>query len=311
MHMVGDIIPQLVDDNMNVILTQLPSVDEITAVVFSLNKNSVTGPYGFRVVFYQAYWDIIKVDVSNFVIDFFLNGWILSSFNSNSIMRKELLFFLYLGVPLFKGKPNKLFLQFIAYKIINKLASWKGSLLYFAGMSVTLAWDNVCKLIAEGGIGIRSLCMLNEASNLKLAWDIFNSSCSWAILIQKRVMRNNKNDKSISLWFDNWSGYPLYLDDDAPVLLDEPTVNGTMVNGHWGFAKSSTNILIRVDIRPDKRCWNHYSNGDLSLKFAYKFKRNRGTIKNCWRWIWNNFIPPSKSFMVRRLLQNKLSTNDQ
>lgn len=36
------------------------------------------------------------------------------------------------------------------------------------------------------------------------------------------------NDKSIILWFDNWCGYPLYLDDDALILLDDEI----MVNGH-------------------------------------------------------------------------------
>lgn len=36
----------------------------------------------------------------------------------------------YIGVPLFKGNPKKVFLQPIANKVIIKLASWKGSLLF-------------------------------------------------------------------------------------------------------------------------------------------------------------------------------------
>lgn len=40
--------------------------------------------------------------------------------------------FVYLGVPLFKGKIKAFFLRMIADKVINKLASWKGSLLSFA-----------------------------------------------------------------------------------------------------------------------------------------------------------------------------------
>src|SRR4051812_21655408 len=39
---------------------------------------------------------------------------------------------IYFGVPIFKGKPKNIFLQPIADKIINKLASWKGSLLSYA-----------------------------------------------------------------------------------------------------------------------------------------------------------------------------------
>lgn len=41
--------------------------------------------------------------------------------------------FVYLGVPLFKGKPKKCHLQPIADKIRLKLASWKGSLLSIMG----------------------------------------------------------------------------------------------------------------------------------------------------------------------------------
>lgn len=37
--------------------------------------------------------------------------------------------FIYLGVPIFKGKPRRRHLQPIADKIKSKLASWKGPLL--------------------------------------------------------------------------------------------------------------------------------------------------------------------------------------
>lgn len=41
--------------------------------------------------------------------------------------------FNYLGVPLFRGKPKKRHLQPIADRILNKLTSWKGSLLSIMG----------------------------------------------------------------------------------------------------------------------------------------------------------------------------------
>lgn len=53
--MVDETIPSLVDDNMNVILTRLPSLDEISAAVFALNKDSVPNPDDFGAVFYQSY----------------------------------------------------------------------------------------------------------------------------------------------------------------------------------------------------------------------------------------------------------------
>lgn len=68
---------------------------------------------------------------------------------------------------------------------------------------------------------------------------------------------------------------------------------------------------IPYDLRLDKRCWNFTSNGDLSLKTTYDFKRNRGTLKDFWRWIWNKLISSSKSFLVLRLIHHKLPTNFQ
>lgn len=76
--MVDDTIPRLVDDNMNYILTRLPSVVEITIAVFALNKDSAPGPDGFGVIFYQVYWDIIKVGVSNAGTNFF-SQWLDSA----------------------------------------------------------------------------------------------------------------------------------------------------------------------------------------------------------------------------------------
>jgi hypothetical protein len=41
--------------------------------------------------------------------------------------------FLYLGVPIFKGKPKALYFQPLVDKIKSKLSSWKTSLLSYAG----------------------------------------------------------------------------------------------------------------------------------------------------------------------------------
>lgn len=142
--------------------------------------------------------------------------------------------FVYLGVPIFKGKPQSLFLQSITDKIILKFASWKGTLLFIArrvelvksmihsmlthlmliyawpisliqridkaarnfiwsgdiakNKVVSVAWKSVCKPLTEGGLGIRNLRVLNEASNLKLGWDLYNSDEPWANLLQSRVL---------------------------------------------------------------------------------------------------------------------------
>lgn len=95
----------------------------------------------------------------------------------------------------------------------------------------------------------------------------------------------------MSLWFDSWCGSPLILDDVTPDVVVGHSASIILVNGSWDFSKSSTSILLSLQMRIrnchilfdlclDKRCWNLSSHGDLPLKAAYDFKRNKGTLKN-------------------------------
>ncbi|KAK2443571.1 hypothetical protein QL285_014660 [Trifolium repens] len=69
--LVEEVIPNLITDGINSMLTRLPSSEEIKNVVFSLNKDSAPGPDGFGAIFFQTYWDIIKLDVIKAVLQFF------------------------------------------------------------------------------------------------------------------------------------------------------------------------------------------------------------------------------------------------
>jgi len=53
--LVEEVIPNLVTDNTNQMLTMLPSPDEIHRAVFALNKDSGRGPNGYGVVFFQTF----------------------------------------------------------------------------------------------------------------------------------------------------------------------------------------------------------------------------------------------------------------
>jgi len=83
---VEEIIPKLVDDNTNNLLTMLPSKEEIKNAVFSLNSDGAPGLDGFGTSFFQTYWEIVHKDVENAVLQFFTTGWILPNFNSNTII---------------------------------------------------------------------------------------------------------------------------------------------------------------------------------------------------------------------------------
>ncbi|GAU22346.1 hypothetical protein TSUD_106740 [Trifolium subterraneum] len=80
-----EVIPKMITDEINYLLTMLPSHQEIKAAVFALNRDSAPGPDGFGAFFFQHYWEILKNDVFNAVLEFFNTSWILPGFNSNII----------------------------------------------------------------------------------------------------------------------------------------------------------------------------------------------------------------------------------
>lgn len=80
-----EVIPNIVTDDINTMLTMMPSHQEIKAAVFALKKDSAPGPDGYGAYFYQFFWEIVKEDVFKAVLEFFSSGWILPGFNSNII----------------------------------------------------------------------------------------------------------------------------------------------------------------------------------------------------------------------------------
>ncbi|MCH82389.1 RNA-directed DNA polymerase (Reverse transcriptase), partial [Trifolium medium] len=75
--LADEVIPHLITDDINALMTLLPSHQEIKSAVFALNGDSAPGLDGFGAFFFQHYWEIIKQDVFNAVLEFFTSSWIL------------------------------------------------------------------------------------------------------------------------------------------------------------------------------------------------------------------------------------------
>jgi len=84
--LVEEVIPSLIDENTNNLLTMIPNEDEIKAAVFSMNRDGAPGPDGFGACFFQSYWSIVHKEVSEAVVEFFTTGRIHSNFNANSLI---------------------------------------------------------------------------------------------------------------------------------------------------------------------------------------------------------------------------------
>lgn len=81
--MINEVIPHLINNNNNNMLTLTLSHDAIKVVPFNLNKDSSSGLHGFGGFLFKEYQSIISLDVCKFFIEFFHNNWILPNMNSN------------------------------------------------------------------------------------------------------------------------------------------------------------------------------------------------------------------------------------
>ncbi|KAJ6731270.1 REVERSE TRANSCRIPTASE ZINC-BINDING DOMAIN-CONTAINING PROTEIN-RELATED-RELATED [Salix viminalis] len=79
-------IPNIITEEDNNFLTNLPDRNEVRTVVFECDANSAAGPDGFSGFFYQHCWDIIGEDLVEAVIDFFNGGVIPKGASSTTIV---------------------------------------------------------------------------------------------------------------------------------------------------------------------------------------------------------------------------------
>jgi hypothetical protein len=79
-------IPHSVTSADNVLLTALPSAEEIKHDVFDLSGDAAPGPDGFPGHFYQHFWHIIGTDVVKSTRYFFQHNYIMPNMNSNLLI---------------------------------------------------------------------------------------------------------------------------------------------------------------------------------------------------------------------------------
>ena len=85
-NLVEEVIPNLVTEPINNMLTLIPSLEETYNAVFNLNKEGAPCPDGFGAIFFQSFWDIVKTDVHNAIKEFFITSWLMPNYNANTII---------------------------------------------------------------------------------------------------------------------------------------------------------------------------------------------------------------------------------
>ena len=82
---ISSILSSKVTDEMNAMLTAIPSDSEIKLAVMSINGGKAPGPDGFSAKFYHSYWHIIGKDVTREVCQFFVSDYLQSQQNETHI----------------------------------------------------------------------------------------------------------------------------------------------------------------------------------------------------------------------------------
>jgi hypothetical protein len=154
--------------------------------------------------------------------------------------------------------------------LIKDLERWMRNFIWSGDVSqrklVTVSWKKVCSSFKEGGLNIRSLSILNQASNLKLCWELSQSNLQWAQFLRSRVIRGTTpisyhifssiwssikhkflevnlnsswqvgNGEFINFWLDSWCGDPLTQALDIPHHLHhslKANVKCFIENSQW------------------------------------------------------------------------------
>lgn len=78
-------IPRLVTENHNQMLQQMPTIEELKMVVFSMSPNSAAGPDGMTGKFFRVCWEVISQDLLD-VVQYFFCGHSMPKYFSHACL---------------------------------------------------------------------------------------------------------------------------------------------------------------------------------------------------------------------------------
>jgi hypothetical protein len=127
----------------------------------------------------------------------------------------------------------------------------------------------------------------------------------------------------VQFWTDNWLGSPLVellnLPHNVWPRLTAP-VSSYVRHGAWhipdciteidpSIAQQIKRVTLPIAALPDRLVWCDSVDGQLSAKHASQVLSTAATVS--WAgWLWNKSVPPSNSFVVWRIIHNKMPTDD-
>jgi len=123
-----------------------------------------------------------------------------------------------------------------------------------------------------------------------------------------------------------WCGEPFVSAFNIPLNVHnslQSSVADYICNNRWSMPQVLRTVypslhhqlnLVTIPLihKEDKLLWKNCHDGNLSFKDAYLFHNTSTAHFSSWATcIWNKAIPPSKSMLMWRILQEKIPTDDQ
>jgi len=111
--------------------------------------------------------------------------------------------------------------------LIREIEKWIKNFIWSGDIAkrkiVIVAWKKICATYEEGGLNIRSIVGLNEATNLTICWDVLHSNEQWASILKSRVLRGTNcinHHINSSIWSSIKMEYPIVKENSSWLVGD-------------------------------------------------------------------------------------------
>jgi len=132
------------------------------------------------------------------------------------------------------------------------------------------------------------------------------------------------NSNNVFFWTDNWLDKAISEHWQIPHTLKASLtmhVAECIVNGAWCLLKFLTardsvlaskilKITLPVSDVPDSLNWKLTTDGIMTSKSSYTFLASDGQNVPWFKNVWNSYTPPTRAFISRRFIHNRLPTDD-
>ncbi|KAL6214721.1 hypothetical protein ACLB2K_014153 [Fragaria x ananassa] len=198
--------------------------------------------------------------------------------------------------------------------LVKKLTSWARNFIWSGNIGtrkiVTIRWAQVCAPKLEGGLGIRdlsSLLILSCYPKVCLGFFLFSFSMGGLRSVKDKWLQAPILE---TLGISNWSYFSnLHVADF--ISHQSWQLPPFFCQAFLLLARQISDLALPLIDESDMLICEPSTSGELTFSVGYDFLRHHNTVKDWACNVWRSFIPPRYSFLVWRILFDRLPTDDR